>query len=188
MESGSPNSKQCRGCNSLKSISEFYRYKDGVVYSRCKSCQNTYTKAWREKNPERHRQLSRKSRDLNRDAINRRHNDWYWSNPDRRDKQKTAASSRYQKLRIDVLREYGGACKCCGESNKAFLSVDHISNNGSSHRREIGRGGLYPWLRQRGYPKDNFQLLCYNCNFAKRTTGTCPHKDQAEYGLRITEL
>jgi hypothetical protein len=28
----------------------------------------------------------------------------------------------------------------------------------------------------RGYPKDNFQLLCMNCNFAKGHRGECPHQ------------
>jgi hypothetical protein len=79
-------------------------------------------------------------------------------------------------LKQRIINEYGGKCACCGEAEPMFLSIDHINNNGAEHRREIG-SKIYNWLEKYNYPKDNFQLLCFNCNFGKRVNGgTCPHK------------
>lgn len=36
---------------------------------------------------------------------------------------------------------------------------------------------LYRWLKENNYPKDNFRLLCYNCNCARRQ-GKCPHEEE----------
>jgi hypothetical protein len=81
-------------------------------------------------------------------------------------------------LRAEVLREYGHACACCGESAQEFLALDHIFNDGGEHRREIKRAGsrTYAWLKRNGFPKDRFQLLCHNCNMAKAFYGQCPHQ------------
>jgi hypothetical protein len=59
-----------------------------------------------------------------------------------------------------------------------FLSLDHIENNGSVHRKEIkNRGsGIFKWLRDNDYPA-GFQVLCMNCNHGKaQNGGVCPHK------------
>lgn len=83
-------------------------------------------------------------------------------------------------LREQVLAEYGGVCKCCGETEPKFLHVDHVFNDGAEHRRSIGGRNegcnLYKWLKRNGFPKDRFQLLCANCNFAKGHYGQCPHE------------
>ncbi len=80
-------------------------------------------------------------------------------------------------LRQQILLIYGSRCACCGESTPEFLTIDHIKNDGAAHRKEVGEGGrFYKWLRRQGFPKDNFQLLCFNCNCAKGIHGECPHK------------
>lgn len=85
----------------------------------------------------------------------------------------------YDRLRSEVLIAYGGTCMCCGEARPEVLAVDHINGDGSNHRRVVGAGrAFYSWLRKNGFPKDNFQLLCYNCNFAKHVYGTCPHQEK----------
>lgn len=72
-------------------------------------------------------------------------------------------------LRDLVVTTYGGVCAVCGETNVAFLSVDHISNDGAEHRREVGQGHrFYLWLRKNHFPQEGFQLLCANCNWRKR--------------------
>jgi len=77
-----------------------------------------------------------------------------------------------------VLDKYGGAiCACCGETGLPFLTIDHIVPNGQ-HKRTGGgsQGGknFYTWLRAHNYPP-GFQVLCYNCNCAKRQSPECPH-------------
>lgn len=78
-----------------------------------------------------------------------------------------------------MIAAYGGKCVCCDESQPEFLSLDHIANDGASERKERGwkLSGvhLYRALRRAGYPKERYQLLCMNCNWAKRNSGRCPH-------------
>lgn len=92
--------------------------------------------------------------------------------------------SQNDKLKIEVINEYGGKCSCCQELNIIFLTIDHIDSNGNGNRKQLQQefghkmtgGNFYKWLKKQGYPKDNFQVLCFNCNFAKHVLGTCPHQ------------
>ncbi len=87
-----------------------------------------------------------------------------------------------RRLRLGILDGYGGRCACCGETTPEFLAIDHINNDGAAHRASLSMGrkspdpmGFYRWLRDNGYPRDRFQLLCHNCNSAKAWYGACPH-------------
>ena len=91
-----------------------------------------------------------------------------------RECQKTVRDKHRRKLRQEVLAAYGNCCACCGESEQAFLVVDHINGGGRQHRREIGQDGFYTWLRKEKYP-NGFRLLCENCNGAIARYGVCPH-------------
>lgn len=97
--------------------------------------------------------------------------EWRANNPEAT---RTIHKGVRDRLRKQVIDAYGGKCACCGESNPAFLSVDHINNDGAEHRRSVRH--LYTWLRQNDFPKDGFQLLCFNCNCAKGIYGICPHQ------------
>ena len=93
---------------------------------------------------------------------------------------------RYNELKDTVFEGYGGySCKCCGETIKEFLTLDHINNDGAEHRRKIfGENGrrcgsgrtLYLWIIRNNFPPI-FQVLCSNCNWGKRMNdGICPHE------------
>lgn len=71
---------------------------------------------------------------------------------------------------------YGGyECACCGEKEKAFLTIDHVYGGGCKHRKEIG-SDIYRWLRKNKYPP-GFQVLCMNCQWGKKNcNGVCPHQ------------
>jgi len=87
--------------------------------------------------------------------------------------------TRYRALRAEVIAALGSCCRCCGESEPIFLELDHIRNDGASHRREIGRGAYttYTHVKAAGFPQDRFQLLCANCNQGRqRNGGVCPHQ------------
>lgn len=88
------------------------------------------------------------------------------------------AARTYRELKYEIFDEYGGECACCHLSDWRFLTIDHVYNDGASHRKEIGgrTRNLLKWLKQHNFPKDRFQLLCWNCNMAKaRNGGVCPH-------------
>ena len=92
-----------------------------------------------------------------------------------------AAKVRNRKLKLTVIAGYGGKCVCCGERHPDFLTLDHKKGRGNSHRKILygsSRGGytLYLWVVKHNFPKKKYQLLCWNCNCAKGSFGTCPHK------------
>ena len=89
------------------------------------------------------------------------------------------SNKRYrQNKRLEILEHYGKICKCCGETQLEFLTIDHINNDGAQHRRDLGKGAssYNVWLDiiRNGFPPD-FQILCMNCNWAKGKYGKCPH-------------
>jgi hypothetical protein len=87
------------------------------------------------------------------------------------------------KLKSEIIAAYGGECVCCTCDIPEFLAIDHIDGTGAKHRRTLSKNKgnvpsnvFYSWLKKEGFPKDNFQLLCFNCNFAKHICGICPHQ------------
>jgi hypothetical protein len=110
----------------------------------------------------------------NREAWKERTKEWYWMNR-KKALETRAAYRRRLDLRRKIVEAYGGACECCGESEPAFLSIDHINGRGQDSKR---RGGwaLYRDLEKAGFPKDNYRLLCMNCNCALGFFGACPHR------------
>jgi transposase-like protein len=87
----------------------------------------------------------------------------------------------------DLITAYGSKCACCGETEPAFLTLDHIGGGGSAHRREMrakNKGNVHLRIRQelkaQGWPKDKYRLLCMNCNFATRHKKACPHQLKKE--------
>lgn len=79
---------------------------------------------------------------------------------------------RNRESRLKALRLYGGYCVCCGEDNPAFLTFDHILNNGHNE----------PNIARRVLKKfdETLRLLCYNCNCGRQFGGfpdkVCPHE------------
>lgn len=86
---------------------------------------------------------------------------------------------RHMQLRCEAISAYGSKCACCGETEKTFLDLDHINNDGSQHRRELGNSTqIMLQLKNEGWPKNRIQLLCCNCNQGKvRNGGVCPHME-----------
>ncbi len=101
---------------------------------------------------------------------------------------KQKAREQYFKYRVACLNAYSNgtnSCACCGENLIEFLTLDHINGDGANHREMVsGRKrtakygmDLYHFLYARNFPdKDKLQVLCYNCNCAKRTDLVCPHQ------------
>lgn len=80
------------------------------------------------------------------------------------------------KLKLDALNAFGGKCNCCGEKHPYFLTLDHINNDGAKAREIYNEQQIYREARRENWPKDKYQLLCMNCNFAKGHFLDCPHK------------
>lgn len=84
---------------------------------------------------------------------------------------------KYYEQKKRIFDFYGYVCKCCGEDNPRFLTIDHVYNDGYKHR---GMGSriyqvILKDIAENG--ADRYQIFCYNCNCAKRLNdGVCPHK------------
>lgn len=116
----------------------------------CKKCSFEIGKKYRKLNPEKGRKYS---------------GNYYKRHP----KYNTKWGTENRKsIRKEMINAYGGKCVSCGIENPVVLDIDHINNDGGKHRKN-GMWGwrLYRWLRKNKYPKDNYQLLCKNCNWIK---------------------
>lgn len=84
------------------------------------------------------------------------------------------------KYKLECFNAYGGpVCTCCGETRLYFLTLDHVNGDGAQERDTAGkrRGGnaIYNHLRSLGFPEpERYQVLCFNCNCAKRQELVCP--------------
>lgn len=90
------------------------------------------------------------------------------------EQRRSTERARIRRLRLEVLGAYGTVCACCGESEEAFLAIDHINGGGHSHVHSL-TVTFYSWLRNNNYPP-GFQTLCHNCNWGKHVYGECPHR------------
>lgn len=104
-----------------------------------------------------------------------------WDKKQNRENNRLRTKRSSDKLRNEVVAAYGGKCNCCGVTESVWLTVDHIDGKGADHRRALtgknlgaGSQNIYRWLRKNGFPA-GFQILCWNCNWAK-SHGGCPHK------------
>lgn len=113
-------------------------------------------KKWMEENSEKIRLYKKKYFEVNRSACYQR------------------TRKRQRELRIEVLNSYGHRCICCGENREPFLTIEHVRGDGAKHRREVKRR-VYEDLKRRGFPKDGYTILCWNCNCAKSGGRICPH-------------
>lgn len=98
---------------------------------------------------------------------------------------KEAFYSKIKRLNIkeQIISAYGGKCVCCGQNIWQFLAIDHCNNDGAKHRKDINKSGgapFYNWLKKNNYPRDDYRLLCHNCNCALSFYGFCPHNINTE--------
>jgi hypothetical protein len=186
--------RRCKTCGRKKPITSFHMRGSGRRRVSCKSCNNkrikdlstpakrkrasATQKTWYAANGERQRtkrcQKYASSRAL-RQKILRQSADYY-------EKHKEAIGRRNKrhraKLKADLIAAYGGCCSCCGEKEQDFLTVDHVKGDGKAHRASVtgSSTGVYRDLRDRGYPKEGYTILCFNCNIARSLFGVCPHQ------------
>jgi len=79
-------------------------------------------------------------------------------------------------------------CRCCGlNTHIDFLSLDHIAGRKEmddepelvklGYSSKLKTEPLQNWIKNNNFP-EGFQILCYNCNFAKGHSkdNKCPHE------------
>lgn len=139
---------------------------------RCSECDRHYRQEWlKRQDPE---QVKASKRDIAQAYYER-------------NKERYRALKREQRaqLRNEMLDAYGAVCSCCGESERAFLTLEHINRDGKAHRmsltgtnNSVWSNNVYADLKRREWPRDGYTLHCYNCNNASWKLGVCPHKEK----------
>jgi hypothetical protein len=160
----------CKKCGVTKPLAEFPRHQCGYRHE-CNDCFKKRHKKWSDGVRDKIRARGRAAY-----HILKQDPDWLMR---RKLSRRQGTSPALIKLKDDAYAAYGGyVCACCGETEKMFLTLDHINNDGNVMRKHHGLGAsLYKWLLQNGYPKGLIQVLCMNCNIGKwRNKGVCPHQ------------
>ena len=148
---------------------------DALVHSNglCRKC---YFKDWyakrTKKDPAYKRRQGRK--DLRKRSDYKRK--YYLKN---RKKMLDQGRDKRRALQMKIIGLMGGKCECCEETRIEFLTLDHVKNNGGSHRREVG--DVYYWLQRRKFKKSKLlRVLCMNCNWGRQRYGICPHERERQ--------
>ena len=159
--------KTCSRCGIEKEYSEFSKNSQckGGVTARCKIClKDIYKKEWGQKASKKWRENKCKDDPLAVLKMER---------------------ASMASLRKQVFDHYGCYCHCpkCPETNIAFLSLEHINQDGAEHLASVGKGGnarrrILRDIVAKGFPPD-YTVLCMNCNFFSFHNvvkkGVCPH-------------
>ena len=191
METPSQGYMRCSQCGIDKPFSEMtaVAIKGTKKWKRCKACENAYAKKWRDVDRESVNEYHRQWRNKQGPALKARNSSL------RREKMskmtqdelvsfRAAEAKKVREyaalLKNEVFMAYGGwRCACCGESERAFLSLDHVNNDGFKDRVNGRKSSNYSYrqIKKAGFPSGIYQVLCMNCNFGKHmNNGVCPHK------------
>lgn len=109
----------------------------------------------------------------------------YRAKPETKEKERKNQTAYRLKIKRTVFDHYGNECRCCGETNPFFLSIDHVNNDGNLEKKNGKRPGgrmLYGKIISENFPI-TYQVLCMNCNFGKsKNGGICPHESEVNNG------
>lgn len=86
----------------------------------------------------------------------------------------------YRRIKNEMIDAYGGKCNICGTAYREFMSIDHIEGGGCLHRRELNMHSgseFIKWLWKNGWPQNEYQLLCFNCNCSKAINRRSNHEN-----------
>src|SRR5574341_379582 len=77
-----------------------------------------------------------------------------------------ARNNKCKEWRQAVLDKFGSKCAYCGFDDIRALQLDHVNGGGTKEHLALGNCGIY---KKAVYDtKNNYQLLCANCNWIKR--------------------
>lgn len=154
----------------------------------CKACVAAVRAAYEKRRPDVQEAAQARWYEKNAVSIRAKRRTYYSTH---REQERSRDAERNRRVKAEVLGHYSGGtahCACCGEYLIEFLTLDHI--NGLSpeekipdpargYRRKLIGRAFYEKLKREGYPP-GFQVLCWNCNCAKRIGIKCPHQIQRE--------
>jgi|APSaa5957512493_1039668.scaffolds.fasta_scaffold37031_2 hypothetical protein len=157
------------------------------------------TKEDRKINPEKYRLKRQKEKAKDPVRYNRKKRENWAKNyairtPEKIEEDRQKGALKTRKLRSQAQEGYSNgtpicACVKCDVIGLEFLTIDHIIPRNEMAKDpemvkigyNIGRKGepLCSWVIKHNFPK-GFQILCWNCNFAKGKSkdNKCPHETE----------
>jgi len=151
---------------------------NGFMARQFKGGRDEAQKRYREKNREKRNARNREYYAINKERIKKHQSFYRKTHVEIVNKANASWRSKFwSALRTECIQEYGGRCICCGESERAFLELDHIFNDGAKERKKHKNSQQEMLaLKRLGWPKERHQILCANCNRGKAREGICPHQ------------
>lgn len=149
--------RQCSRCKQVKSLKEFHKCSKnalGIQYH-CKVCGKEMRREYIKAHPDRIKETNANTR--------KKLGPGYWR-------------KKHQQFKLEMLEAFGKVCECCGETEITFLTLDHIHGGGAKHRKAVGQAKILRQLRDAGWPKEGYRILCMNCQFGYMHGRTCPHQ------------
>jgi hypothetical protein len=170
---GKSQKQVAKECGVSRSVISLWNNED----SRIKA--NVRSKDWGKNNKERCKEKDKQRKKIyrsnNREKIieyARTYNKEYRLRPGVIEKGKRKNKIRHYSIIGKMFEILGNKCAFCGQEDFDVLSIDHKNGDGAKERN--GRNGnhkILENLRKRGWPeeeiKSKYQLLCYNCHYAK---------------------
>jgi len=184
------NMKTCYRCKRELLEDQFGKNKSkpGGLADECKICKSELCKEYQSRNKDEIKIKKHKYYLENKEQISEKTSQYA---KDHREWHNAKGAKAKNKLKSEVFAVYSCGdpkCKSCNETDIGVLTIDHITGNGSDHRREIfgnsKRCGypFYQWLKRNSYP-EGFQVLCYNCQYRKRL-----HEMRSEEQTHLKEV
>lgn len=130
-----------------------------------------YFRQYRARNRTKCRAWDRKFKEGNVERLKRERHENYLLH---KEEYAEAGRERQQGYKRFIVETLGGKCICCGETDLAFLTLEHIHKDGQAHRAT--KKNIYCDVIRQGVPKDRYTVLCMNCNYATRYNHVCPHQ------------
>lgn len=133
-----------------------------------------YQREWYKKNKKYVDKKHKEYRIKNRAKLNKYSRLWSKNN---KVKNRQIKKDYTDKIKLEVFQYYSKAkipfcaCPSCKIKIFRFLTIDHINGGGNKHRKRI-KGTMYNWLIKKKFPA-GYCVLCYNCNFSKKTGNMC---------------
>ena len=184
--------KICRKCECEKLLTEFNKSKltkDGY-YFWCRQCDDKVHTSRRNENIEKYKEKEKlrywtkqelfiNQRNKHREKLRLKDKIYREKNTEKiRDKvyERNKLESKSLKMKGKLYRDklinetielLGGKCAICSEATKEFLAIDHIHDNGSTDRKNKHHLGWKRDILDGKVSKDDYQVLCHNCNKAK---------------------
>jgi hypothetical protein len=186
----------CVGCGQEKTLeNDFYRnsIKANGYDAKCKLCRSSMARRYRVEHSSQISEQRREKYALNRETILEQKKQYYRDNAEHLLTKKTeywhtnkskiservakwreqnkhalvSKSKQYRKSIIEAaLLALGGVCQICGESEKEFLTIDHINDDGNKERH-MGSLGWKRKILDGTFDKSRYQVLCHNCNVGR---------------------